>query len=418
MLVLFQVVYILLGAAVAFYAATSRSRMTHAFTLAFAVNVFPLIIMPYMSMDEARFAGIPLAYIPIAAAGAVFLFKNSKINKNTSLILIFCFLFICYISFNGFYQHFFIGTIVYYLSWIFNFLLLLTVYSYFSKVDTLEANKVLLVFFKVLIAACFVGWFRYFAGIAPDANFMPMVNRNGTVVFLIMSAPLLFYVRQVGKISLSKFIFFWLVIVVTLLLMQSRSGVLGFAFVTLIYYAKFNMKSIITTVIAIAAFVAVLVTPVGDKIFKRLETAQTSTVAVVSGSGISAGEKDYARYMLLHSALTIFKNNMYFGAGIGVPNYRAEFKEHVTEFSRNSKAHNFYVSYLAELGLVGFPILIIILFLIYQKLAPLSTKYRAFRVSYLGMALMMTMNEYILLPELWFFYGMLGGMSYAVSKQA
>lgn len=27
------------------------------------------------------------------------------------------------------------------------------------------------------------------------------------------------------------------------------------------------------------------------------------------------------------------------------------------------------------------------------------------------MALMMTMNEYILMPEIWFFYGMLAGMS-------
>jgi len=416
MLLFFQLVYVALGLAVAIYSATSKTRMTHAFTLAFAVNVFPLAIMPYMSMDSARFLGIPLAYIPIAAAGAVFIFRNPKINKSNITLCLLCCVFVMYITFNGFYQHFLFGTIVYYFSWIFNFLLLFTVFSYFSKVEAAIADGVLRVFFKVLMAACFIGWFRYITGISPDANFMPMVNRNGTVVFLIMAAPLLFYVRQKKEITFTKFIFFWAVIALTLVLMQSRSGVLGFIFITVVYFARANFKSILASLFAISLFSSILMSPVGEKVFKRLETAQSSVLAVGSGAGIEQGQKDYARFMLIQSALTIFKNNIWFGAGIGVPNYRAEFEEHVSFFSRNSKAHNFYLSYLAELGIIGFPLLILILILIYRKLAPLSSDYRAFKVSYLGMALMMTMNEYILLPELWFFYGMLGGMSCAIRR--
>src|SRR5690606_12640303 len=76
-----------------------------------------------------------------------------------------------------------------------------------------------------------------------------------------------------------------------------------------------------------------------------------------------------------------------------------------------SKAHNFYISYFAELGVVGFSLLMLILYLVSRKLYPLSSRHKAFKVSFLAMALMMTMNEYILMPEIWFFYGMLAGMS-------
>ena len=302
----------------------------------------------------------------------------------------------------------------YYLSWIFNFLLLLCVYSYFTKVDKSEAVEILTYFFKIVVLACFVGWFRYFSGLSPDANFMPMVNRNGTVVFLITVAPLLFFLYQIKKITITKLIAIWFVLFITLLFLQSRSGLIGFVFVTLLYFQRFNVKSILTSCLAALIFIFVLVSPVADKIGGRLIDAQNSVSTLSSGQQIEQGEKDYARYMLIKAAWTIFENNMLFGGGIGVPNYRAEFKENVNFFHRNSKSHNFYLSYLAELGLVGFTILFVILSHIYKSLAYLSSDYRAFRVSFLGLALMMTMNEYILLPELWFFYGMLGGMSFVV----
>ena len=410
----FQIIYVFMGIFVAIYAYSSYKRTLHSFSYAFAVNVFPLALMPYMSMDEARLAGVPLAYIPIAAAGAVFILKSPYVSKVLQPLLLYMVLFVIFITFNAFYQRFLIGTIVYYLSWIFNFLLLLCVYSYFTKVDKSEAVEILTYFFKIVVLACFVGWFRYFSGLSPDANFMPMVNRNGTVVFLITVAPLLFFLYQIKKITITKLIAIWFVLFITLLFLQSRSGLIGFVFVTLLYFQRFNVKSILTSCLAALIFIFVLVSPVADKIGGRLIDAQNSVSTLSSGQQIEQGEKDYARYMLIKAAWTIFENNMLFGGGIGVPNYRAEFKENVNFFHRNSKSHNFYLSYLAELGLVGFTILFVILSHIYKSLAYLSSDYRAFRVSFLGLALMMTMNEYILLPELWFFYGMLGGMSFVV----
>ena len=58
----------------------------------------------------------------------------------------------------------------------------------------------------------------------------------------------------------------------------------------------------------------------------------------------------------------------------------------------------------------------IVLIIIYKKLATLSSPYRAFRISFIVIAIMMMMNEYILLPEVWFYFGMLAGISYIYKK--
>jgi len=54
--------------------------------------------------------------------------------------------------------------------------------------------------------------------------------------------------------------------------------------------------------------------------------------------------------------------------------------------------------------------------LLTQSLASLDSPYRAFRISFWILAIMMSMNEYILLPEIWFYFGMLAGTSYNYKK--
>ena len=114
--------------------------------------------------------------------------------------------------------------------------------------------------------------------------------------------------------------------------------------------------------------------------------------------------------MLILSAIEIIKNNFWFGTGIGLENYRNAFHKYVSFYHHDSKAHNFYLSYFAELGVFGFILLILILGVLYKKLSKNKT-HIAFRISFIGIAFMMTMNEYIGLPELWFFYGILIGVS-------
>ena len=133
------------------------------------------------------------------------------------------------------------------------------------------------------------------------------------------------------------------------------------------------------------------------------------------GEQLDSSMGDYNRIMLLTIAFEIIKHNFWFGTGSGLENYREAFHK-VSNYTHDSKAHNFYVSYFAELGLIGYCILMVILVLIYKQLAPMNSKYRAFRVAFWVIAIMMTMNEYILLPEIWFYFGMLSGISYRYKK--
>lgn len=412
----FVAIYLICSIFVFFYAISKRERLLHGFSLALAINVFPLAVTPYMSMDEARLGGIPLAYFPIIAAGFAYVVRRWNLVGDTKALCFVMYIFVMYITFNAFYQRFLPGTVAYYLSWIVDFLIYLSVFYFFSRSTFKEGQKVIKIFFVVISLSCIVGILRYFVGLSPDANFMPMVNRNGTVVFLVMVSPLLFYLFTTRVIGKSVFLLSWVLFFATLLLMQSRSGILGFIFVTVIYFVRWNAKSIALGILSSALILSVFIAPIDLPVVKRLTDAQQSIAHVYSGEGIEQGQKDYARYMLLKAAWTIFENNPLFGAGIGVPNYRAEFAEHVNFFHRNSKSHNFYMSYLAELGIIGFSWLIFLLSLIYRALPPLSSQFRAFKVSFMGMALMMTMNEYILLPELWFFFGMLGGIGYVAKR--
>lgn len=417
MMQFFIVVYIICALAVFLYGISGEKNLLHSFSFALSVNVFPLAFMPELSMDNARIGGIPLAYLPITAAGLAFVFRPWALNTSNIKLAFLMYVFICYLLFNAFYQRFLPATLPYFFSWPVNFAIYLSVFNYFSKASIDDVNNVLSVFFKVLCASCLVGILRYAIGISTDSNFMPLVNRNGTVVFIIMAFPLIFYMLETRQIKRFAFVILWLLFGITLILMYSRSGLIGFFFVTLIYFSRFDFKSIaIGSLISIVTII-LIVSPIGNRSFERLAHTQSSVTKVVSGEAIDQGENDYARFMLLKSAWRIFENNIWFGSGIGVPNYRAEFHQHVDFYNRDSKAHNFYLSYLAELGVVGFAVLTLLLRDIYKKLSLDSPKYKAFKVSFLGIAIMMTMNEYILLPELWFFYAMLGGITFALGKR-
>ena len=111
----------------------------------------------------------------------------------------------------------------------------------------------------------------------------------------------------------------------------------------------------------------------------------------------------------------VIKDNLLLGTGLGMNNYGIAFNKAVSNSFDIAKAHNFYLSYLAELGIIGFIILFVFFQKVYSKLPPYNSKYKAFKVCFISLALMMTMNEYILLPEIWFLFGMLIGISKKLS---
>ena len=393
------------------YGLYNKNSRLNLFGYSLALNIFPLVAIPALAMGDARVAGVPIAYIPMIASGLVlFISYGIRINYNNKTLYYLMLVFFLYTLIIALFKGVSITTFIYWLMWVFNFSLFIVTVNIFSKADKEISTNIIKKIMIILVLGSLIGIFRFIVGISSDSNFMPMFNRNGTIVMVVMLAPLMFYLFDNKKINHLFFWFSYITIFICLLFLGSRSGFLGFlltSFLYLLLHSKVNFVRIITIVIVVFSF---LLSPLGGTMKNKLSAALISVSTVLSGETIEAGKADYKRNILILSAIEIIKNDFWFGAGVGVENYQKGFHKYVDFSDHDSLAHNFYLSYFSQLGLFGFLLLMLILFLIYKKLSK-NKDMAAFRISFFGMAVMMTMNEYIGLPEIWFFYGILVGIS-------
>ncbi len=414
MLIGLQVYYLTASAALFLFAIYSNRNALHAFGYGIALNIFPLAFMPYVSMDIARFAGMPLAYLPIISAGLALAVRNHiRLPRSYSLLLALAIIYCIY----AFMTTVMIGgatlaNFTYWFAWPLNFIIFFSAAAFFSRVDKRTANKVIKSTATILVLGCLVGLARFALGIGEDTNFMPVVNRNGTVVFIAMIFPLLFYIHKEERLSRTWLVFCMACVVLTLALIFSRSGLIGLLAGIFMFYMRFSLAGLLKSAAALLLIIAFAFSGIADNSLKRLEHVSVTARMLAHDENLDSSMSDYNRVMLLKGAIATAEDNFWFGTGLGLENYRKSFHK-VSDYGQDSKAHNFYISYFAELGIIGFSLLLIILSLILRKLPPLSGPGKAFKVSFLVIAIMMAMNEYILLPELWFFYGMLAGMSHA-----
>lgn len=396
------------------FAVYSNRNAAHAFGYGVALNIFPLALLPEVSMDIARIAGMPLAYLPVITAGLALAVRNhARVPQSYQTMLALAFVYCVYTFFTTVIMGgITIANVAYWAAWPLNFLIYFSAAAFFSRIDTQAANNVIKATAVILMLGCLTGLARYGLGIAPDANFMPLVNRNGTVVFIVMVFPLLFHVYKEQEKARAWLLFCIGCIFLTLAFTFSRSGIIGVVACILLYYLRFSLGGLAKTAAVVLLIVTVAYSGVADKSLQRLERVIVTSQMLIHGESLDNSMNDFNRVMLLKGAIATATDNFWFGTGLGLENYQKAFHK-VSDYGQASKAHNFYISYFAELGLMGFSLLMLILYLASRKLYPLSSRHKAFKVSFVAMALMMTMNEYILMPELWFFYGMLAGLSRA-----
>jgi hypothetical protein len=417
MLAALQAYYLSASAALFLYAVYSNKNAVHAFAMGIALNIFPLMFTPYMSMDIARIAGMPLAYLPVTSAGFALAVRNRlRWPRAYRTVLVIALLFCVYS---------FVTTIViggatvanfaYWVAWPLNFIIFFSAAGFFSRVDRALANKVIKWTAMILVAGCLVGLLRLATGIAEDANFMPVVNRNGTVVFIAMIAPLLFYIYEQEHKSRTWLLVCTACVALGATFIYSRSGLIGLGVGVFLYYMRFTLAGLLKPMVAALVIAVFVASGIADKSVERLERISGTVQMVMHGDQLDNSMNDYNRVMLLTGAIETARENFWFGTGLGLDNYRRSFHK-ASNYTHDSKAHNFYVSYFAELGILGFSMLLWMLLLISRLLPPLAGRHKAFKVSFIVMAVMMTMNEYILLPELWFFFGMLAGMSQVANR--
>lgn len=410
MLTALQLYYLAIASALFLYSLHRSQNALRGFVLGIASNIFPLALVPYMDMDIARLGGLPLVYLPGTAVGLALAIRNGLHFPRRFLILyVLVCIYLVYILCNTvLLRGASSANIVYWLAWPLNFLLMIAMAATVSRFSEAVLNRVLLGCVWVLVAASGVGLLRYASGIGSDANFVPLMNRNGTVFLVALLFPLVFHVHATQRKSK-----LWLagcvsVIALCVLLTYSRSGLIGLMAGTLLYYWRFSLLGMLKLCVVIVVIGLFLQSGIAERTTERLIKTGNTVYAMLHGEEVDRSVGDHNRVLLVNSAIATAREHFWLGTGLGMQNYRAGLTR-AGLGTVTSKSHNFYLSYFTELGLVGFVLLLAVLQRIYSHLPPLGSQKRAFRVSFLVTALMMTMNEYILLPELWLLMGMLMG---------
>lgn len=419
MLTALQLYYLAVSGTLFLFALYRPSNALWAFLLGIAANVFPLAWLPYLDMDIARLGGLPLVYLPGTAVGLALAFRNGLRlpQRYLTLYLLIC-IYLIYTFFNTvLLRGVSVTNVIYWLAWPLNFLLLIGMAATAAYMPERLLNRVLEGCVMVLVAASLVGLARFAAGIGSDANFMPLMNRNGTVVLIALLFPLIFHVHHTQGKSL-----LWLVgcagiVALCVVLTYSRSGLVGLLAGVMLYYLRFSLVGLLKFSVVLLAIVLFLQSGIAERSTQRLLQAGQTINAMMEGRELDRSVGDRNRVVLVNSAVAAAKAHFWVGTGLGMQNYRKGLRRAGAGLV-TSKSHNFYLSYFTELGIVGFALLLGILKSIYGRLPPLSSRRRAFRVCFLVAALMMTMNEYILLPELWLFMGLLMGITHRHSSAA
>ena len=414
-------IYLILSVILFLYSMKSYRNSLKSYLYAIALNVFPLIYIGYLGNENTRLFRIPIAYFPLIAS-----FFSSLVISRSKILRKEKFLFFIYLTllFYLFVQSFLIikiqnyaSFLEYYFMWVVNIFLMFTV-SYI----TYHINyKILLDILKKLVLlitiSSLIGILKYLMRLQYDANFMPMMVRNGTAYIIVMVTPILLFLRDTRVLKSYIFISSVILYFICLLLIKSRMGLIGFMFAFIIYYVykyKFQLHKLIPFLLLfIFTFVVMLYSPIGKSSQERLKRTLVSAQLVLSGEGLTPEMGDYARFQLILYGIEIIKKNFWFGTGVGLENYRIKLGE--LNPIRESKPHNFYVSYLAEFGMIGFSILMILLLMVWRRFSRIGiskTLSYAFNTIFITVMFMLFMNEYITYPFTWFIWGIGLGLSY------
>lgn len=364
-----------------------------------AKNIFSLslIIFGFLSIFINRIFGSPVIYIGLYIPALVFFFltvKNYKIiiPKFASKILLF---FWIYFIYSLFISTDILSTIKYFTMWIFNVIVMLLVYN------SSNSDKIILNFLKVIVFFAIIGLLMFTINFSPNSNPFLLFDRNGYIFILIICLAL--SIKKNYK--LYSIIFF-----ISGLFTFSRTFLL-MSFVALLFYSykKFKFYSILKFILLISLFGFVLVF-FNPFLFNRVNNAIiliSTFFEFFSSNAIELGANidDSRRFYVTIANLNLINFTFPFGTGMGNENYLNYLHMYSSDFLNHTdhlgRAHNFYISYLAEAGFL-------FLIFVYLLFKPLYLKTDIILKSfYFSLLVGIATNEYITSPFVWFFLGIL-----------
>ncbi|WP_052045205.1 O-antigen ligase family protein [Caloranaerobacter azorensis] len=229
-----------------------------------------------------------------------------------------------------------------------------------------QLNSILTLFVFTAVLVAIYGLYQYKVGIKldrawvdvsinPDINtrvFSVFGNPNILAEYLIMSIPISIALFWFTKKLFKKLIFLVssLILIGTLILTFSRGGWLGFAFGVLIFVILIEKRLLLSLIPA--GVLAIFIMP--STVIHRIATI----------GNLSDSSNAY-RIKVWTITLDIIRDNLITGVGFGYIPFRETFLKYIRTMNVYH-AHNMYLETLAEMGIGGFILFILFIFIIYK----------------------------------------------------
>ena len=278
-----------------------------------------------------------LLYIPIQLC--VLLYKTEDLFVKDYLIdyIMFCFY----------------GVVIFY-----------SVTIYFRKAND-PVSKLNCVFersMKYLFIICIISLVRY---VSYDIHynklffnlFYPLGYRLFEVLFLSFFSALTlgWYFTFKRKIYLAYFVFYGIALIIS----GSRTGYIAYALIVLYLIIRMNFRFLFSSFGPVIIITIIAGTVIGGEYIKT-RAALIKDLPLFSTLDFEKGKKERRSTRRLGywvGSLKIFKDNPYFGVGIGKRNFSSNFPLKYKRSRLVARPHNTYLYFLASTGIVGISLL-------------------------------------------------------------
>lgn len=374
------------------------------------IFLFILIVFCGLNFFTPRLLSIPPAYIGVYLFSFVlFILSNRKTLIDKKVLSFFIF-FIIYLAYSLAITKDIASTFIYFCMWMFN-CFVMWLFSKELKAEEISDSLIIFTLFSV-----FLGGVTFFSGLTYSGNPYLLWNKNSYLFLVFIGFSLAvfrgYYCTAVLIILLSLLIFSRTLLVMyislAIILVLDPKKLLKYLF---IFLCSIILIGLLLYLLRHLTFV--------DFLIQRVEEATDLAVALYeyyyNGADIGVGKKvgDHQRFMLFVSNLDLLIGNFPYGTGMGLKNYLMHIDPKFYQYFVNdhvARAHNFYISYLAEMGIL-FLFFIVLLFKIYSNIHA-----KILKAAMLSIFLGLAFNEYITSPYLWLFFGIAINKNFRFNK--
>jgi O-antigen ligase len=357
-------------------------------------SFFTILMVVFFSIGVSvdRVFGIPTPYLALYVPSIIYALRNNRVllSPVVKRLLIF---FAVYFLYSMVVTKDIYSTIQYFGMWLANIL----VVHHFLNVRNYQ--KISLIYANIVFSCLAIGFVLYQLNVFNSANPINAFNKN-SFIFLIISSFFILLLYKKNNLAILLLFFSIFVFSRTLYMMYIAGGL-----TLLLLTKKINLNSLIMPLLIIF-----IIFSYSDVIQDRVKDALfliEALFAYISEGGVnySLNIYDSQRYYVLISNIELMLDIFPYGTGMGLDNYLKHIDPSFSEYLHSGKmhrAHNFYVSYMAEMGIIFFIIFIHMLFRVF---------FYNFNIYYLSafsaMLVGILTNEYVTSPYFWMMYALI-----------